>query len=43
MAAITAGHLREILLVIVLGEIEHRRVDDRGRDRAATGALSACW
>ena len=32
-AAIAHGILRQILLVVVLGEIERRRIDDFGGDR----------
>src|SRR5690606_33990340 len=32
-AAIAAGVLRQVLLVVVLGEVEGRAVDDLGRDR----------
>ena len=40
-AAVAAGVLRQVLLVIVLGVVERRRVDDLGGDRAEAGLASA--
>jgi hypothetical protein len=45
-AAVAAGVLREVLLVVVLGVVERvGRVElcDLGRDRAVAGRVSTCW
>ena len=39
--AVAVRHLRQVLLVIVLGEVELRRVDDLGRDRPVAVGASA--